>query len=96
VAELQAYDPTWLVQLVRHQLPSESQLACAIEASTHALSVGPAYVLFVDSSNPNVPGSAWQFARNVVLEHSPHGMVVIDVLQDGRVGGIEFPDQVRA
>lgn len=90
------YDPTWLVNLVRLEFPEEVALAVALADCTAPLSAGPAYVRFVDVANPNAPGSDWQFDRNVVLDSSPQGMVVIDLLKDGRVGGIEFPDHVRS
>lgn len=49
-----------------------------------------AYVHFIDPHNANQPGADWQFRENIILETTPYGDVVLDVLQDGRIGGVEF------
>ena len=91
-----AYDLAWLRNEVLSRSPDDAGLLAAVEAAGEPLTVGAAYVLFVSAANPNQPGSDWQFARNVVFDDTDRGMVVLDLLQDGRLGGIEFPDQVRS
>jgi hypothetical protein len=54
-----------------------------------------AYVHYVSRQNPNQPGSQWQFHTNVVLHHEKLGMVVLDILKDNRLGGIEFVDRIK-
>ena len=52
------------------------------------------YIRFVTGERPNLPGSEWQFEENVVLEHDTEGTIVLDILKDGRIGGIEFVSQI--
>ncbi len=84
------FDPTWLADLVADQKPGESRLALALRDCRLVFKRSVAYWYFVDASNANQPGSPWQFARNVILESQEHGQLVLDVLKDGRVGGVEF------
>jgi hypothetical protein len=84
------YDPAWLVELARRQHPGELWLAEALARCTRAWEESRAYTRFVPAEHPNEPGSEWQFDRSVLLEHPAEGTLVLDVLQDGRIGGIEF------
>ena len=43
---------------------------------------------------PRLPELLWQFEANVVINHRLLGMVVIDVLQGDRIGGIELIDRL--
>ncbi len=79
------YDPAWLVTLAREQLPEAPALADALESCTVARAESRAYLHFVDPQGPD-----WRFRENVALEHPREGTVVLDVLEDGRVGGIEM------
>jgi hypothetical protein len=54
----------------------------------------PAYVGYVSRANPNQPGADWQFEVNVVLTRAVLGMVVLDILEGDRLGGIEFVDRI--
>jgi len=86
-----AYDPTWLVQLAREQLP---ELVDALSRCTRASVDCVAYLRFVPGERANRPGSEWQSDRAEVLEHPEHGCLILDVLQDGRIGGVEFYDRL--
>lgn len=90
-AEWIVYDPSWLVALARDQEP---RLVDSLAKCTKALVESPAYIRFVPSDAPNQPGSEWQFDENVMLEDPERGIVVLDVLKDGRVGGAEFLAQL--
>ncbi len=85
------YDPTWLVELARSQRP---ELVAALAGCTRARHAGDAMIHFVSPRRPNQPGSAWQFRENATLEHPDQGTLVLDVLKDGRVGGVEFLDRL--
>lgn len=85
-----SYDPSWLVELARTQVPERPLLADALEKCTRAKYESDAYLHFVSGRRPNQPGSAWQFHENVTLEDPDQGELILDVLQDGRVGGVEF------
>lgn len=85
----ETYDPSWLVALAREQHPDDVQLAKALSNCTRAI-CAESYVAFVSNSRQNLPGSEWQFGRNVILEGPDEEEIVIDVLKDGRIGGLEF------
>ena len=89
------YDPTWLVELAREQHPDDPSLTAALRACTRAIQ-GANYVRFVSGRRANQPGAEWQFARNVTLESDTHGDLVLDVLQSGRIGGVEFLSKLLA
>jgi len=83
------YDPMWLVQLAKDQIPDCPGLISALERCTQPIAIRQGYVQFVSAERPNQPGSAWQISESVALE-APEGTVVLDVLKDGRIGGMEF------
>lgn len=84
------YDPTWLVEWVRENVPGEPWLANALARCTHAAWGGRAYLYFVDPSNANQPGAEWQIETSRTLDHPKEGTLVLDVLTGRRIGGIEF------
>jgi hypothetical protein len=58
---------------------------------THCLWESAACAYFVEPpGSPNMPGSPWQFRENVPLEDESEGTVILDVLQNGQIGGAEF------
>ena len=48
------------------------------------------YIYFINPKRPNKPGAEWQFADNIFLENTKYGDVVLDVLKDNRIGGVEL------
>jgi hypothetical protein len=84
------YDPAWLVALARDSRPGEPWLAEALARCTRAAEGGRAYLCFVDPAGADEPGSQWRFRENVLLRHPREGELVLDVLRDGRIGGVEF------
>jgi hypothetical protein len=88
--EWKPYDPTWLVDWVRAERPDLALLADALERCTRAMEGGRAYLYFVDPADANRPGAEWQIADGAVLHHPREGTLILDILEDGRVGGIEF------
>jgi hypothetical protein len=90
----ECYDPNWLVELAKQQLPEEQWLPRALLACTKARWESRAYVYFVDCSHPNEPEAIWQFQRNLVLEHPREGLIILDVLTGNRIGGAEFLDRL--
>jgi uncharacterized protein YuzE len=48
------------------------------------------YSSFIPSEKGNFLGSEWQFDENIILEDDVEGTIVLDVLLNGKVGGIEF------
>jgi hypothetical protein len=86
----ESYDPTWLVELAQETCPDVPWLAAALRHCTRAARESRAYLHFVDPANANVPGSEWQLVENIVLDHPTEGSIVLDILTNRRVGGVEF------
>jgi hypothetical protein len=84
------YDPTWLVELSKQQLPEEEWLPAALAECRVAWQKSDAYIYFIDPAHANEPGSEWQFEGNLFLEHPIEGELVLDILSGNRVGGVEF------
>jgi hypothetical protein len=86
------YDPAWLVALARAQHPDEPWLADALSRCTQARGAGTVYVRFVSHRHANQPGAPWQYDRSIELADPEAGVVLVDVLRNGRIGGIEMLD----
>lgn len=85
----QPYDPTWLVALAKDQLPKEQWLHESLKNCTQVSGEIP-MLHFVDPYRANQPGSSWQFETNIILDDPQYGDLVLDILKDKRVGGVEF------
>jgi len=95
LSSAEPFDPQWLVAVACSKRPEDNSLhralaGCSLvswESDAHAY----ARVLASDGSD-----LAQDFYRSVVFEDTPFGFVVVDIMRDGSVGGIEFVDRVRA
>lgn len=87
-----SYDPSWLVKLAEAQKPSNKWLSESLRKCTKAIKVSldTPYLYFVDNTNANKDGSDWQFKTNVTLDSEEEGWLILDILQDNKVGGVEF------
>lgn len=94
VMKWEPYDPHWIVDLAKAQYPDAPQFAAAIALCTRRSVESPAYSHFIDPTDANKPGAEWQFDQNIMLESETDGMIVLDVLKDGRIGGAEFVDKI--
>ena len=80
-----AYNPQWLIDLAKQQKPDLSWLHEALEKCTSCegdpdnLAYDALY--FVDRMDG-------KFKTNVILFSPEHGKIVLDILEDGRVGSI--------
>ncbi len=84
------YNPNWLVNLLEEQLPEKIEIIEAVKQCTRGVWEQKNYIYFVSPKNADLPGAEWQFKENVILEDADRGMIVVDILKDGRVGGILF------
>ncbi len=92
----EGFEPMMLIEAVREQAREFSWLPDALMKCGRGEWESRAYVAYVSQSNPNQPGSDWQFETNVLLFHDKFGMVVLDILKGNRLGGIEFVDKIEA
>ncbi|PXY38734.1 hypothetical protein DMB65_21530 [Flavobacterium cheongpyeongense] len=54
-----------------------------------------AHFRFVNPNNANQPNSEWQFQDNIIIEHNEIGTIVIDLLKNNKIGGIELLNQLK-
>jgi hypothetical protein len=90
MSDWKPYDPTWLVELAKAQLPDEVWLPAALAACTSSRQESDAYIHFVSPADADEPGSEWQVQTNFTLTSPTEGDVVLDVLEGNRIGGVEF------
>lgn len=87
-------DIEYLIKLVKEQEPERQDLVSALLNCNGGHWSENGYYRFVDSKNPNQPNSDWQHEECIVLEQNEKGNIVIDLLKNGRIGGIEFIDLI--
>ena len=85
----------WIIDLIKEQESERTDLIMQLENSETKEWFKQAYIHFVSGFKPNQPGSKWQFEENIELEHPTEGTIVLDILKDGRIGGIEFLKYIR-
>jgi hypothetical protein len=78
------YDPGWLIQAAKAQYPKDAALHAALASCTQVLGEEPV-LYFVDPQSTD-----WHVDRDIRINDTPKGDVEIDLLKDGRVGGLEF------
>lgn len=83
-----------IIELLKEQEPERLDLIEELKKLEKKWVRQP-YIYFVSAERPNQPGSEWQFDENIVLEDETEGTIVLDILKDGRIGGIEFVSQIR-
>lgn len=88
------FNPTWLIELAKAQKPEAKNFHTALEACTKTVQEKVAYIYFISPKGGNKPGSPWQYSHSVELECPKVGSMVVDMMKDGRVGGIEFIDHI--
>jgi hypothetical protein len=89
---------TSLVEYVQDELSEFPEYSWVIEELNKEYPIlhdTPEYIRFIESENANQPGADWQFDTNLVLEETEYGLVVLDLLKNKRIGGIEFVDEIK-
>lgn len=84
------YDLNWLIEVAKEQIPEEKEIIKNLELCTSCYKSSRAYYYFVFTENPNEPNSEWQFDENIILHDKKNGEIVLNIIKDKRVGGIEF------
>lgn len=83
-----------LVPLARTQWTEYPLIADSFARCTTQWPESELYTYFIDPTTIHKPGSAWQFAGNFFLSCPVRGTLVVDVMKDGSIGGIEYLDRV--
>ena len=88
------FDIQMIIDLLKEQEPDRLEFIDQLQKIERKMWIRQPYIRFVSAERPNQPGSEWQFDENIVLEHETEGTIVLDILKDGRVGGIELVNQI--
>lgn len=94
MSEWKPYDPAWLIELAKEQLPEATWLPGALAACTMARQESEAYIHFVKPADSDDATSEWQAQTDLTLKHPTEGELVLDILEGNRVGGVEFVDKL--
>ncbi len=79
-----------LIQILEKEEQKNENLINSLQNCKGGNWKNKAYYQFINSENPNQVGSKWQFLDNVIIEHKEIGTIIIDLLTDNRIGGLEF------
>jgi hypothetical protein len=83
-------DISEIIGLVRQQALTREDVIMALQACSSGYWDGKAYYRLTCGSNAEVPDAAPHVSESLMLVHKKWGTVVLDILYDGRAGGIEF------
>ena len=92
--EDEQFDIESVIDLIKEQEPERLDIIEQLRTADKNKWNRQAYIYLVSGKQPNEPGSEWQFAESIVLEHETEGTIVLDILKDGRIGGIELVNQI--
>lgn len=84
-----------LINLLTNEIPNRIELINFTENITIGKWESKAYVHFVNPENPNQPNSEWQFKENIILESKIYGTLILDILSENRIGGVEFLNKLN-
>lgn len=93
--KLEVFDSKWIIELVKTQYPEKSEIIESLKTCTAGYWKSKAYIYFVSTTNPNQPKSNWQHKESIVLEDEKEGTIVIDILKENKIGGIEFLKKIE-
>lgn len=79
-----------VIDLIKTNMPKKSSIQKVLENVKNGQWESKTYYKFIDSTHANKPGAEWQFKENMIVEHPTLGTIVLDILTEDRLGGIEF------
>ena len=80
-----------IIKLVKEQEPEREDIILSLQNCNEGKWTSKAYYSFVISDNkPNQLGSNWQHSECIEIEDYFGGNIVLDILKDDKIGGIEF------
>ncbi|HEU5365509.1 MAG TPA: hypothetical protein VFU62_08255 [Hanamia sp.] len=83
-----------IIKLVKQQEPERKDIIKSLKKCSGGKWTSSGYYLFVFTSKSN-KGTEWKFNENIVLEHEFLGFIVLDVLKNGSIAGIEYINLVN-
>lgn len=83
-----------IIDFIKLNLNNESKLISNLETFELGEWKSKAYYRFVDSENGNQLTSKWKFKDTIILEHPKHKTIVLDILENDHLGGIEFYEYI--
>lgn len=84
------FDIQWIIDLLKEQYPERLDLIADLNKSTFRRWVRQSYVQFGPVEKPYQSSEGWEYDESIALEHPTEGTIVLDISEDGRVGGAEF------
>ncbi len=75
-----------VVTFLKTKIPSLKLLYTRLNADGYEKNIN---FCFVDSKNPNQPGSQWQFKRNITI-YGQAADLIFDIMIDDAIGAIEI------
>jgi hypothetical protein len=90
----QSHDPAWLVADCQAAYAQHPWLKAALQAGVKAQVHSPQYTYFESHSQPNQPGSNWQFQTTIQIDDTREGHIALDIIKHNRVGGVEYLSRV--
>ena len=91
----QPFDSSWLIALAKQQMPNEEWLVEALGQCTQVAEDSSGTYAYFFPREQAKGNSEWDFSKNISLRDPEFGELVLDVLNNGKIGGIEFLDKVR-
>lgn len=79
-----------IIELLKQQEPERTAIIKHLENQAPCKWLKRAYIPINSSERANQPLSECQIEESIVLEHEEEGDIVLDILKDGRVVGIEL------
>ncbi len=84
------YDPRWLAEDCQYAFSEYPWLEDALKPCCKARKRSAFYTYFEKHSRPNEPSSNWQIQESIHIEGTREGDIILDIIKENRVGGIEF------
>ena len=94
--EWTSFDSTWLIELVKQQLPEEGWLLDSLFRVNRAQYDGVSYYLFIEREKASDGNVDWEFNRNIKLRDPERGEIVLDILNNNEVAGMEVLSRYEA
>ena len=89
--EWRKFDPQPLMKLAEEQFPEQSWLVESLSLCVKVADDGNGtYFYFTPREAASDGQTEWEFQKNISLRDPNFGELILDVLQNNRIGGIDF------